>query len=321
MTVEDVAAACAADPRARELDALLRERGTSRGRVLGDASKARIVGRDRVHKQIVKVGQVPGSHTYYDLPARRGYDARRLIVPYRTLRAALRAETFDALAQEYKAAGRLSAGSTSPSPRRSPPYVSRSSTAPWACSSATRTRSRRRVTCWATRRGRPSSGTCAASRRRAGTSPRTRRRRSRWLASASRRSTRLAATSRADPGGAAPAAHGRGVHGVDPPRPAERAHRPGAARRCHGPDPVRQPRAHARRSDEDGRRAAVTAVDRVDALLHLAEKLAARTLTFLHGGADLLGGGLRDAVLPAQLLASKDERLWARGLAALALLG
>ncbi len=59
--------------------------------------------------------------------------------------------------------------------------------------------------------------------------------------------------------------------------------------------------AHTRRSDEDGRRAAVTAVDRVDALLHLAEKLAARTLTFLHGGADLLGGGLRDAVLPAQL--------------------
>ena len=60
---------------------------------LGDASKARIVGRERVHQQIVRVGQVPGSHTYYDLPARRGYEAFERLIAFEQISEALAAKT------------------------------------------------------------------------------------------------------------------------------------------------------------------------------------------------------------------------------------
>jgi hypothetical protein len=80
--------------------------------------------------------------------------------------------------------------------------------------------------------------------------------------------------------------------------------------------------AHTRRQDPDPDRAASVVVDRVEAMLQLAERGVSHGLTWLQRGAQLLGPCVRDARLVHPLLApgqSVDTQLSA--LAALVLLG
>jgi hypothetical protein len=108
VTMTDLAATRAEVPRARELDALLRRRDRARGgdlaRVLGDATKTSICGRRRATQRIVKVGRAPGGQAYYDLPNRKGFEARSLYLTYRELAAAISDRTLDSIAREAKAA-------------------------------------------------------------------------------------------------------------------------------------------------------------------------------------------------------------------------
>lgn len=325
VTVEDIVAARGDDARARELGALLAARGTTVGRALGDATKTRIAGRERVLRQIVKVGSVPGGRTYYDLPSRSGFEARRLVVPFETVRAALRPEVFDELAHEYKAALRLG---------REAGTMEHQKVAAGALTAIAAVRSlyvhdeverlERLSRALEDKRHLLGEQAVKTLNRHADTIGKTRH----YLGMD-------ACEARAE-------AHERvAAVGVDLDK-VLRAERPlltgdellewiprDQRNGRTGPELLADATLltrfanteHTRRSDSDPRRAAPTAVDRVEALVYLAEKYAGRTLALLQSGAAVLGRGLRDPQLPRLLIESDDDRLWARGLAALVLLG
>ena len=75
------------------------------------------------------------------------------------------------------------------------------------------------------------------------------------------------------------------------------------------------------RASSDARAAAATGLDRVEALVHLAERQNALTLAFLQRGAWILGMTLRTPDLLKVLLATDQTPWWNTALAALALLG
>lgn len=105
--ITHIRSAVGKDERAQELASMLRKRGRSMGSVLGDLTKQRIAGRDRVEKKVVKVGSVRGNGTYYDAPGEPGYERRRLIYPYKSLQEELSSVARQQLAAEAREAERL----------------------------------------------------------------------------------------------------------------------------------------------------------------------------------------------------------------------
>lgn len=325
VTVEDISATCVDNARAKELLDLLRQRGTSLGKVLGDASKARIAGRRRAEPRVVKVGTVDGGRPYYDVPARAGLEARSLAVALGEARVAAGHEALAELEQELRAAQRL-AGDTA-----HPAVAAVAAVRIYLVHRALDARERvvqslmdqrHLLSQLATQTLLRLEGTLTKARQRLGGEV---------------EDAREEAVERCNRVGIE---LGRVLEAERPlligdeylawiPRD-RRNGRTGPQLLADATMLRRYPNPeHTHRSESDPRRAAVTGVDRVDALVHLAEKQSARTLAFIHGGADLLGRDLRGPTLVRALLASsrhadgtvRDERLWARALAALALLG
>lgn len=78
---------------------------------------------------------------------------------------------------------------------------------------------------------------------------------------------------------------------------------------------------HTHRNDPDPRRAALTGVDRVEALAHLAGHTAAKTYGLLQRGYRLIGPSVRDEQLVRQAAISTRRDLRSAGMAAMVLLG
>jgi hypothetical protein len=79
--------------------------------------------------------------------------------------------------------------------------------------------------------------------------------------------------------------------------------------------------AHTHRADPDPSKAAITCVDRVDALVHAAAHLQSRVLGFLDAGAEMLGRSIRHPALICSFVRSEHEETRRTALAALVLLG
>lgn len=107
VTVRDMKAAAGADPRAAELAQRLRRSRTTLGRVLGDATKVHVDGRQRVSVRVVKIADPESGKTYYDTPVEPGLERRRLIVPFRALERAVTTPRLERLDRERQGAERL----------------------------------------------------------------------------------------------------------------------------------------------------------------------------------------------------------------------
>lgn len=317
VTAEDIAAACAEDRRAHELDALLVQRGTTRGKVLGDVARVRIGGRSRVVAQVIKVGTPPGGHAYYDVAGSQDIDARALVVPYRAMQAAVSDGVLDDLRIETRAARSLGDRARTPTE---------------AAIAAVRlllvhldlARLQDQIQQLLDDRHLLSQAVTRSATRRMRELEHVRR-----VLGGDLEATRAIAEARV-------AAVGLSLDAVlRAPRPLlvgdeyaawlptdRRAGRSGAQLLA---DAKALPRyanpAYTSRGAPASRHAAPTGVDRVDALVYLAEKLGARTLAFLQEGADLLGRAFRDPALVRPMLGTVDDQVWSRALSALVLLG
>jgi hypothetical protein len=109
VTVTDLDAIAGADHRAAEITAALRRAGRSLGDTLGDVTKVRIVSGMRVQQHVAKVSGPGGRGTLYDVPSRPGYERRILIAPYRRLMQDASSSALAALAREIGAARGLEA--------------------------------------------------------------------------------------------------------------------------------------------------------------------------------------------------------------------
>lgn len=324
---EHIAAARAEEPRARQLDELLRRRASDSGdalaRVLADATKTSIVGRPRATQRIVKAGRVQGRQAYYDLPDREGYEARSLYVPYQRLTAMIEDRTFDAIHREAKAANQLRDRAAALTSRDASVIeavaclrillVQRELDAIDAETRVVEDRahllSQQIQQAW----GRRLSKFRTLQRSVGVDTEEVTARADEVLRAIGLELAPIVAAPRPllvgqEYAAWVPGARNRGR------RPAELLADATTLRRFSNPD-------HTHRSDADPRRAAETGVDRVEALLGLAEMHGGATLAFLEGGAALLGRSLRHSSLPRLLLGAADERLRAQGLAALVLLG
>lgn len=325
VTVEDISATSVDNSRAQELLGLLRQRGTSLGKVLGDASKVRIAGRRRAEPRVVKVGTVDGGRPYYDVPVRAGLEARSLAVALGDARAAAGHEALAELDQEFKAAQRLA---------RDAAHAAVAAVAAVRIYLVHRALDARErvvqslmdqrhlLSQRATQTVLRLEGRLADARRRLGGEVEEARE------EAAERCNQVGIELSHVLGAARPLLIGDKYLAWIPRD--RRNGRTGPQLLADATMLRRYPNPeHTHRSERDPRRAAVTGVDRVEALVHLAEKQGARTLTFVQGAADLLGRDLRDPKLVRVALASSlhadgtvcDERLWSRALAALALLG
>ena len=295
--------------------------GTSIGRVLGDASKARIVGRARVARRVVKAGTIQGQQTSYDVPALKGFDSRELYVPLQQLRADASSGRLDALTREFRAADAL--------------------TARVACYEAAQAlaaiRAVRMLLVAREIAALDARVSALVERRHELSTPA-----QHVLLDVANRLRNvhhiggMDAAVAADAARAAVAPLGADldliIHNPPPILLGEeycawlpvdvRGMRTGAELVSDATTVRRHPNplyVHRRAAGRDA--TANTGLDRVGALLHLAERQRATTLAFLQGGARLLGPMLREGSLARALLAANDSRYWSDALAALALLG
>lgn len=321
VTVEHIRSVCAEHAEARELRERLERMGTTIGRVLGDISKARIVGRARVSRRVVKVGTIQGEQTSYDVPALKGFAGRELYVPLEQLRADASSDRLHALTREFRAAEAL--------------------TARVACFEAAQAlaaiRAVRMLLVAREIAGLDARVAALVERRHELSTPAEHILLS--VADQLRNIHNIGGMDAAAAGDAARAAVAPLGADLDlilqSPPPillgdeypawipaAVRGMRSGAELMADATTVRRHPNpryVHRRAADRDA--TASTGLDRVDALLHLAERQRATTLAFLQGGARLLGPMLREGSLVRTLLAANDSRYWSDALAALALLG
>jgi hypothetical protein len=111
-TVKELRAAAGRDPRAREIFDRI-ERASSLGRVLGDITKARVVGRARVATLATKTTCQVTGRVYYDVPDLPGSEVRSLYIRAVALRKQTSSEEMRALDRERSAAqGRINAFTT-----------------------------------------------------------------------------------------------------------------------------------------------------------------------------------------------------------------
>jgi hypothetical protein len=111
--VREIEAAALADPAMAALLGIVREGGRSLATVLSDAARPRIAGGERVRPRVVRLQAVVGSQTYYDVPDVEGFERRRLVAPLRALQGDLTAERVGQLARERRDAERLTAQASS----------------------------------------------------------------------------------------------------------------------------------------------------------------------------------------------------------------
>lgn len=316
VTVRDVTEAAEEEPRGRELLAVVRARGRSLAQVLHDASRRRISGGARVHARIQALETPAGMQTYFDVPDHPGAAHRALVIDARALGTALADRWLDRLRDEWSEAQRL------PHLGQHPVYA-----ACGAVRQAALLRElaglesrlagldahaahlgpalRARMQLWAGRLGAlfRMCGTLAAADARAADA----------LAGSELDLDEVLGATRplvtADEFFAWVPRHDRGADS-----PAVRLSRATTLRRF--PNPHHRHRAAASKAE-----AAVTCVDRVEALLHLAERNATSPSSFLRAGGRLLGRDLRSAALVRPLLESPDPTDRRVALSALVLLG
>jgi hypothetical protein len=107
VTARDLDTAAGADDRAAEVTRFLRRRGATPGTVLGDLTKETIAGSPRVDRRVVKIQGPLGTGTYYDCPHIPGFERRALFVQYQALRYTLTSRRLRLLQEEHERASLL----------------------------------------------------------------------------------------------------------------------------------------------------------------------------------------------------------------------
>lgn len=111
--VREIEAAAVEEPDTAALLGIIREGGRSLALVLSDAARPRVAGAKRVQPRVIRLAAVVGSQTYYDVPDLEGFERRRLIVPLKALRAEITLERLKALTRERRDATQLAARASS----------------------------------------------------------------------------------------------------------------------------------------------------------------------------------------------------------------
>lgn len=313
--LEDLRAVAQVNARAAEITERIQKGGRSLHTLLGDLTKSRINGTRRVHTRVVRIPRRLGELSYYEIPDDPGVEHRALYVLREELRSLTGKMEMDAISDEWNAAQRL-ASATDPVLH--------------AIGAA------RVLSCWREVEG-IEIVLDQLQAQKAVLSKRVREeiedRSAKLQAFLARWGTRSTAETIAAAALAPFDLQPEKILGVPRPlltaaemwefipekrrgklSPSESFPRIMALRRFPNPDFVS-------RTDPDPRQSALTCVDRVDALIYLAEHGGAKPLAFLRHGAALLGRSLRNPALVRLLATSEERERRLAALAAIALLG
>lgn len=315
VTIKDIRAVIHENERAAFLYDQLKRTSGDLGPVLGDVTRTTVDGRERVDQRVIKVPNPWSEATYYDVPGLPGFETRELVVAMRGLSSLLSATALHELNMEYAEASDLQ---NSDDPAAAAIGVMRLLHLQHELDLI----------------GEP----LQATRRKAHLLSRAERRR---LDGMTARYGQLRDVRGTTAGALEDAADALKPYGLLPEEvlAVERPLLTGSeyaawfpADKLRGRTPaefIARARSLTRypnpefvdRHDPDPVKAAVTGVDRVDALVYIAQQWSTPMAGFLATGAALLGRFLRDPRLPALLLESDASYLRSQGLAALALLG
>jgi hypothetical protein len=316
VSIRSIRATAGQDPRADELMRRLERMGKRLGTVLGDVTKRRLGdGHPRRHVQVMKVGSLLGSGTYYDVETIPGAEQRRLYLTDRELRETLTSETLHQWRIEFCEADAL---------------TRHGNAAVQACGWARMVGVHRE----AARMGKLVNELRRMSTRlSAPVRARTQTLVGRLEEFHAEIGSRAEATRRAEEAFARVRLSLK--RSISAPRPLIRADEyadlvPQHFRRGLSPalylacstTLTRYPNPnHKRRGSSDPEEAAILCVDRVEALAHVTLLRATGTASFLQSGRDLLGRTVRDPKLVHRVLASADAAGRSAAIAALTLLG